>query len=215
MTNTRLQVIETKNLFSAYNTLANAKTLPEGEIGSDGYTSAYSEIQGNDPSESSTYTGKCTNGTGGTATALDGTTTPTLTTSDWDDTATMTIAFEGDATADSGIGADASDTGGASVCAMKCSSLEYWPVSSDNLPYTYLPDSGTSTLTTTDTAAVSGGLSTMTSAYCLGFEVGASGTANNGDQLTCSLYYGAFPTGNVTETADSTTFACYKRTISD
>lgn len=99
---------------------------------------------------------------------------------------------------------------------MKCSTLEYWPVGSGNLPYTYLPDAGSNnTLTTTDTAAVSASLATMTDSYCIGFEVGATGTPNNTDQLTCDLYYGAFPTGNTTETGDSSNWACYVRDMSD
>jgi len=130
----------------------------------------------------------------------------------------LTIAFETDASADSDIG-DSSDTGGASVCAMKCSTLTYWgfdPTSNTtNLPFTYLPDAGTSTLTSTDAAATSNSLGTMTDASCIGFEVGATGTPNNTDQLTCDLYYGAFPTGNTTESSSSlTTWACYSRDIS-
>jgi hypothetical protein len=201
VSNTRLQVIGMKNFYTAYNAVANASTVAVGELSTDGYSSAYTEVKGKDPAEASTYTGKCTDGTGGTKVPLGAGTTPTFSISDWDDTATMTIAFETDATADADIGA-ASDTGGASVCAMKCSTLTYWgfdPASNTtNLPFTYLPDAVTGTLTSTDAAATAATLGTMTVASCIGFEVGATGVANNTDQLTCDLYYGAFPTGNTT-----------------
>jgi len=99
----------------------------------------------------------------------------------------MTIGWETDATADSGIGADASDVKGASICAMKCSALKYWgfdPTSNTtNLPFTYIASSGT--LTSTDTAATDNSLGTMGATICLGFEVGATGTPDNTDQLTC------------------------------
>lgn len=206
-----------KDFYTAYNAVANATTVAAGELGTDGYSSAYTEVKG-DNSSGSTYTGKCTTATGSTKVSLAGGTTPTFSVSDWDDTAVMTIAFETDATADGSIGADASDTGGASVCAMKCSTLTYWgfdPTSNTtNLPFTYTPDAGTSVLTSTDAGAVTASLTTITVASCLGFEVGATGTANNGDQLTCDVYYGAFPTGNTTETGNSTTYACYTRDLS-
>lgn len=117
-----------------------------------------------------------------------------------------------------GGSSDASDTGGASVCAMKCSTLTYWgfdPTSNTtNLPFTYIADAGTSVLTSTDAAAVSASLTTITIASCLGFEVGATGSANAGNQLTCDVYYGAFPTGNTTQGSDSTTYACFTRNLS-
>lgn len=130
----------------------------------------------------------------------------------------MTVAFETDATADSGIGADASDTGGASVCAMKCSGLLYWgfdPTSTTtNLPLTYLPDSGTSTLTSTDQAAVDNSITTMGATTCLGFQVTVTGAAG-ASSMACTLYYGAFPTGNTSENGgDDGSNRCYSRDLS-
>lgn len=214
VSNTRLQVIGMKNFYTAYNAVANAMTVAAGELGSDGYSSAYTEVKG-DNASGALYTGKCTTATGSTKVSLGAGTTPTFSVSDWDDTAVMTIAFETDATADANIGAG---TGGASVCAMKCSTLTYWgfdPTSNTtNLPFTYTPDGGTSVLTSTDAAAVTASLTTITVASCLGFEVGSTGSANAGNQLTCDVYYGAFPTGNATETGNSTEWACYTRDLS-
>jgi len=85
---TKLQVAATKTYYTAYNLLANAKTLAAGELGADGYASAYTEIEGKANGESSDYTGKCTTGTGGTQEAI-----ALTVTTDFDDTVTLLIGF--------------------------------------------------------------------------------------------------------------------------
>lgn len=56
VTDTKAQVTATLVYFDAYNALANAKTLALGELASDGYTAAYTEIKSG---SGSTLTGPC------------------------------------------------------------------------------------------------------------------------------------------------------------
>jgi hypothetical protein len=168
-----------KDYNTAYNALANATTLAAGELASDGYEAAYTAVKGDDTGTGSDlYTGKCTTGTGGTAVLMsmtDGV--------DYTNTNQMTLLWDA-VSADSDIG-DSTATAGASVCAKRCSALAHWGVDpTSNLPYTYLPDSGTSTLTSSDAAASTNSLTTMGGTSCLGFEIEVAG-ATGADNLKC------------------------------
>jgi hypothetical protein len=187
--------------FDAYNGIANAKTLPAGELASDGYTAAYTEVLSGAGDD---LKGPCVCTSGDGCNAFDMTVTGSTSGGDYDSDEASTLGFMGSATADTDIGADSTATGASSLCAKKCSALTHWLVNASNLPYTMEADSGNSNiLTTADTAAVAAGTTVMTNSSCIGFEAEINNTSA-GNTITCKGYFGGFPAANAALGAAST-----------
>lgn len=148
--------------FDAYNALAAGKTLAAGELASDGYTAAYTEIKSG---ASSNLTGPCVCSSAAGCNAYDDNPTGAASGSDYDNDLESTLGFNGSASTDAGIGADGAAAAALSVCAKKCSAKLHWLLATSNLPYTMLADSGNNNiLTTSDAAAVTASTTVMTNA---------------------------------------------------
>lgn len=150
--------------FDAYNALAAGGTLAAGELASDGYTAAYTEIKSG---SGSTLTGPCVCSSAAGCTAYDFTVTgeSTVSTGDYDSDLESVLSFNGSASAAANIGADGVAANALSVCAEKCSAKLHWLLATSNLPYTMLAASGNNNiLTTSDAAAVTASTTVMTDA---------------------------------------------------
>lgn len=89
--------------FDAYNALAAGKTLAAGELASDGYTAAYTEIKSG---SGSTLTGPCVCTAGDGCNAYDDNPSGAASGGDYDTDVESTLTFNGSASTDAGIGAD-------------------------------------------------------------------------------------------------------------
>lgn len=154
VTDTKAQVTATLVYFDAYNALAAGKTLALGELASDGFTAAYTEIKSG---SGGTLTGPCVCTAGNGCNAYDFTVTgeSTVSTGDYDNDLESLLSFNSSASALATIGADGVAANALSVCAEKCSAKLHWLLASTNLPYTMIAASGNNNILTTSDAGAS------------------------------------------------------------